>query len=50
MKFSALNGSDVVSSLTFPYYPYTTSRYKGRKYLKKVSKEDLPIEEYPTIL
>jgi len=44
MNISTFNASLVVSSLTPPVYPYTTSKGEGGKYLKKVSKGDLLVE------
>jgi hypothetical protein len=39
----SFNASSVMSSLT-PCYLYTTSKGEGEKYLKEVSKGDLPVE------
>jgi hypothetical protein len=44
MNFSTLNASPMRSSPTHPFFPYTTSKGEGGKYIKKVSKGDLSVE------
>jgi hypothetical protein len=48
--FSLFSASPVRSSLTPPFFLYTKSKGEDGKYLKKVSKGDLPVEVWTTLL
>jgi hypothetical protein len=44
MNFPAFYSYLVMSSLIPPFYPYTTSKDEGGKYLNKFSEGDLQVE------
>jgi len=45
-----LSASPMGSSLTPPYFPYTTSKGEGGKYTKQISKGDLLVEVWISLL
>jgi hypothetical protein len=49
-KFFFFNASHVISSFTHPCFPYPTSKGESGKYPKQVSKGDLPVEVWTTLL